>query len=532
MKKAFWFLLFTALGCARIVAPDGGPKDTEGPELDSLFSSRQNQLRFQKQDLRFTFKEWIKPVDASRITINPPLAKKPRIKLDRKTVIFQWHEEEVLRENTTYVIDFGESIQDLREGNPTRFQYIFSTGDQIDTLSITGQVRKAFSGEAAEEVSIFFYDNLSDTAFSKARPFSIIKSDKTGLWKANNLKPGAYQLLAVKDANKNNKYDIGTEEAGFLSEPLQLPADTASQPPVLSIGPGQKPFQILSKDLNLWQTVRVGFTGPSDQVKTEWPNSITDVMRENLRDTLLIYYKGTQPWNLTLQLPGGKSDTLQVRPPLSAPALAPLQIVQPKAGTLITPNPAYPLPLEFNTPVVLTNPARILWLKDSVPATSPALVRDSITYSKWRLPIAQNKEATQLIILPGAFTDYFGKELKDTLRYNVKTLEAKSLGNYNIMLNNLNPELYYLLQVFQGTAFISSQRITQKQSYSFTLKSIPLGQYNLRITIDNNNNGKWDGPAPERKILPEKTSLQKLPDLKANWDVEALFDLKQIPDFQ
>lgn len=532
MKKALWILCLAALGCARIVAPDGGPKDTEGPELDTLFSSPQKQLQYQKQELRFTFKEWIKPPDPSKITINPPLAKKHRIKLDRKTVIFQWHEEEVLRENTTYVIDFGESIQDLREGNPTKFQYLFSTGDQIDTLSTSGQLRKAFSGEPADEFSVFLYDDLSDTAFTKARPYSVVKSDKTGTWKATNLKSGTYQVLAVKDANKNNKYDIGIEEAGFLPELLRLPGDSSTTSLRINVGPVQKPFQVISKDLNLWQTVRVGFTGPAELVQAEWPERITEVIRENLRDTMLIYYKGSQPWNLNLLLPGGKKDTLSIRPPQATPPLSPLKLVQPKSGTLLTPNPFYPLTLEFDKPVIRANSARILCLKDSVLATSPALVRDSFTLSRWNLPVAENKGATQLVFLPGAFIDYFGNELKDTLRFNIKALDTKSLGNYNIILNNLDPDQHYFLQVFQGATLIAAQRISGKKEHSFTLKSIALGQYNLRITADSNNNGKWDGPAPERKIPPEKTSLQKLPELKANWDVEALFDLTRIPEFQ
>ena len=54
--------------------------------------------------------------------------------------------EQAPRENTTYTFNFGEAIEDYNENNPLPFfSYTFSTGDYLDSLSLSGTVKDAYS---------------------------------------------------------------------------------------------------------------------------------------------------------------------------------------------------------------------------------------------------------------------------------------------------------------------------------------------------------------------------------------------------
>ena len=46
-----------------------------------------------------------------------------------------------LKPNTTYTIDFSDAIVDNNEGNPLgNYAFSFSTGEDIDTLEVSGHV--------------------------------------------------------------------------------------------------------------------------------------------------------------------------------------------------------------------------------------------------------------------------------------------------------------------------------------------------------------------------------------------------------
>ena len=63
----------------------------------------------------------------------------PKVKLGGKSISVNW--KDTLKENTTYTFVFGDNIQDITEGNTlNNFQFVFSTGDVIDTLTYSGKV--------------------------------------------------------------------------------------------------------------------------------------------------------------------------------------------------------------------------------------------------------------------------------------------------------------------------------------------------------------------------------------------------------
>ena len=97
--------------------------------MDLANSTPNLQTNFEKQDLKFVFDEWLQLNDAfNQVIISPPLQKKYDISLKGKTIFFKFHEDEVLRKDATYTINFGEAVQDITERNPVEdFRFVFAT---------------------------------------------------------------------------------------------------------------------------------------------------------------------------------------------------------------------------------------------------------------------------------------------------------------------------------------------------------------------------------------------------------------------
>ncbi|MEM9850056.1 MAG: Ig-like domain-containing protein, partial [Bacteroidota bacterium] len=142
------FSSFILIQCANPGTLTGGPKDEQPPRLDSLESTPNLQTNFEVQDIVLTFDEWIKLNNPfTQIVVSPPLDPKPEVSLKGKSVLIEFDETTELRANATYTINFGEAIQDLTEGNPAEnLRFVFSTGDFIDSLEVSGQIKDLEKG--------------------------------------------------------------------------------------------------------------------------------------------------------------------------------------------------------------------------------------------------------------------------------------------------------------------------------------------------------------------------------------------------
>ena len=153
------FLFFMIVGfwqCARRGSPTGGDKDITPPVLIKA-DPKNLSTNFNKKTIRLTFDEFITLEDVqNQLVISPPLKYIPKIRPQGTTSKFvEITFKDTLRENTTYTINFGQSIVDNNEGNPNRFlTYVFSTGDLIDSLSISGVVKDAYNKKADEFISV------------------------------------------------------------------------------------------------------------------------------------------------------------------------------------------------------------------------------------------------------------------------------------------------------------------------------------------------------------------------------------------
>lgn len=221
---SFAVLLLTA--CASIGTPDGGPYDEEPPVLLKA-SPVLNATNVSTAKIELNFDENVKLVNAfEKVVVSPPQVQMPEIKYSGKRVTVELFDS--LRPNTTYSIDFGDAIADNNEGNPyENFAYVFSTGDNVDTLAVSGTVLNAEDLEPIKGIVVGLHSCLDDSAFM-SKPFErVSRTDSRGRFTIKGIAPGKYRVYALADANQNNLFDQKSEKIAYLGdiiEPFATPA--------------------------------------------------------------------------------------------------------------------------------------------------------------------------------------------------------------------------------------------------------------------------------------------------------------------
>ncbi|MBN2814632.1 MAG: Ig-like domain-containing protein [Bacteroidales bacterium] len=212
-------------GCAKLGSPTGGIKDVYPPSfIGSTPANRSTGFNGDRIDI--TFDEYIKLKNQTKeIMISPPMEKPPLVRVREKTIRVSFEEE--LLPQTTYTLNFGNSLCDLNEENLLPdFEFIFATGDIIDSLSVTGKVVNAFDLKADQEAGIYImlYESAADSAPLLEIPRYYGRANKDGLFAVNNIHPDTFRIAAIKDRNNNKRYDPGVEEMAFLDSLLVINA--------------------------------------------------------------------------------------------------------------------------------------------------------------------------------------------------------------------------------------------------------------------------------------------------------------------
>jgi hypothetical protein len=204
-------------GCAQIGAPTGGPRDTLAPTLVKA-NPENKKTNFNYNKIVLDFNEYIELQDLSaNLSISPLPKLNPLISSNLKTITIKLKDS--LLPNTTYNIDFGNSIKDINEGNVYKsFAYQFSTGNSIDSSTIQGKVVMAETGKADSTLIVLLYKNLNDSAVKTQRPNYISKLDGSGNFKFSYLPNQNFNVYVLKDGDGNKFYNSPTEVFGFLNK--------------------------------------------------------------------------------------------------------------------------------------------------------------------------------------------------------------------------------------------------------------------------------------------------------------------------
>ncbi|PZP46865.1 MAG: hypothetical protein DI598_11610, partial [Pseudopedobacter saltans] len=183
-------------GCAVMIPPSGGPKDSLPPILIAA-DPKDSALHFTGDKIVLTFDEYVQVDNAQQnLIVSPNPKKQPNVTSKLKTVTITI--KDTLKPNTTYALNFGNSIKDVNEGNIFRnFTYAFSTGDHLDTDSITGKVILAQTGTIDTSLIVLLHRNLNDTAVKKTRPDYYTTLDSGGNFRLRFLPVGDYNIFVL-----------------------------------------------------------------------------------------------------------------------------------------------------------------------------------------------------------------------------------------------------------------------------------------------------------------------------------------------
>ena len=219
--------------CASVGTPTGGPMDTIPPTvlgmMPELFSTN-----FQDDKVYITFNEYVQIKNQQKeLYTSPQMKKPPKLLLRGKSLIVELVKDS-LAPNTTYAIEFGASVADNNEGNPLQgLRYVFSTGNEIDSMLMSGYTEDSQKGDSLGRTFIYFFEADSidkpesyDSTMFKYKPSKIARSQNNGIFIAQNLKPVDYRVYAFWDKNDNQTYEPSIDKIGFLDEvynPTRMP---------------------------------------------------------------------------------------------------------------------------------------------------------------------------------------------------------------------------------------------------------------------------------------------------------------------
>ena len=562
MTHISWKLLLLAAiifsACANPIPPEGGPRDTTPPGLDSLNSTRNYQTRFVKQTIVLAFDEWVELRDAfTQIVISPPLEHRPQIVRKKKTIQVSFDEREVLRDSATYVINFGQAIRDLTEGNVAPIVFVFSTGDYIDSLSVPGTIADAYTGKAEENVLFMLYENLSDSVVYKDRPFYFARTDKEGRFNVTNVKGGSFKAFALFDQNLNYRFDSDVEKIAFLDSILLVqgsspaPGDSLpAGPPALPLSdsaaavayPGtpalalrlfeeEKPLFLQTNETGTYGTIKLIFSREPYDAVVYFDSIGQEVYQEMDKDTIRLWYSAepdTTDWKVYVRR-DTFVDTVLVSAGLKAsfPGTTTLELAPAAPPGANRQAPGSPYALTFNHPLAALDSLRIKVFEDSSRLeVKPKLYLDTVERRRLLVdyPWKEGK-SYEVSIAAGAVTDIFGLVNADSLGRSFTTSLAKDFGTLTLKVSNLDTGKAYLLRLLdKNGGLVQAFRPDGVNTFQQTLKFLMPGLYELEVIEDLDRNGRWTTGSYHLRRQPERVQRKALEELRANWEMESAID--------
>jgi hypothetical protein len=565
------FIVFVAgyiiFSCANPVTPSGGPKDTEPPKFiksEPPIYSR----NFSGDKIRLAFDEFIQLKDLNeQVIISPPMTLAPEFKLKGKSVIIEINDE--LKENTTYNIFFGNTIVDLTENNPIEnFQFVFSTGNVIDSCSINGLLCNAHDLKPVKGVNIMLYTDSNDTIpFDSlpylVRPYYMSKTDEAGIFSLNNLDSQPYKIFALLDKNTNLIYDQPGESIGFIKDlvfPKYKPVIQHDSTVIDSVKLKSIPSDQITDDkikLFLFQEtdsiqrllkttvpknyqINFIFKRPVSNLSVQ-PINLAEGFQwsrteyHSLGDTVTLWLNKIEKDSLILVIrdEGIILDTVKTtiikrskgkKAEAEQDSRQKLEIKNNTKGNFLDINK--PLTLTFSYPLQSIDSSGIkVFENDTVPIIVNYALADSISRKlefdyKW-------KKSTRysLVIQPKTFTDIHS-ETNDSIQMRFTTKSPEDYGNLILNTSFADETINHIVQLLSGESVVCETQMKKNEKVVFNF--IQPGKYTLKIIDDLNNNGKWDTGDYWFKRQPEPVGFFPTEiAIRANWDVEE--DWKQEP---
>jgi uncharacterized protein (DUF2141 family) len=546
-------LVLYAVACATIVSPTGGPKDITPPSM--LNSEPQNlSTNFKGDRLILNFDEYINLKTPEKfLLISPPLGKEPDIRVKGRSIIIKM--KDTLRANTTYNFYLGEAIVDITESNPVpNFNFAFSTGPEIDSLSLAGNVTDAFTRQPMEGALVMLYTDFTDSVPMKQIPTYVSRTSKKGDFRLNNLASGKYRAVALVDGNSDYMYNLPSETIGFSSDTVvpyysalsandtNVVVDKAAQL-LVSIDMFPEPDstqRILKSVIAAKNRLSVAF-----RYSAKTPEFRALNIPDSLPWAVIEWNKGIDTLNAWLL---NKPDTLKLEVLTGGTVLDTVEIStnmkvtgRPQRNTETKPRLGFtasskggalgygrPLMLTFANPVKEYNTDSIALTVNS--ATDTTVVKPTIKFTdsiQRHLLITHNwnqAETYNLYIPKGSFTDIYSDSC-DSTRVAFQMTPIEEYGEFAVSINRQQNDFPVIIQLLNEKGLVVDEKIvTTEKRIDFGL--LPPAKYGLKAIMDSNKNGRWDTGQFINKIQPERVLVHpKLFEVRTNWELEETWDL-------
>jgi uncharacterized protein (DUF2141 family) len=541
MKKLIYIVLSIVVisGCAKRGSPSGGPVDSIPPVLINA-SPKINSINFDSKEIRLTFDEFVKLDNVDeQLIISPPINKssyevKPLNGVTKK-VFLEFIDS--LETETTYSINFGNSIKDNNEGNPlTFFSYTFSTGETIDSLYVRGNISDAFDKETDDYISIHLYriDSIfNDSIIFNNRPTYISNSLDSTSYQFKNIKEGKYLILALKDIDNNYFFDPFYDKIGFIDSLITLPGDS-----IINFKLFKEETSIIWDKPHFINSEKIGFGyyGKLDlkniKIESSLPDSVNyTYTKENEKDTLIFWLSRNSFDSLNFNLI--EKDTTKlvtVKFDRAKDTLIDSLSISSKTTSLIHLKETFKL--SSNIPLKNIQDSLITIRDiDSVIVPFTTSINDNLDQIDIKFEVSPS-DNYRLFILPEAIKDIRGVSNNDTLQYNVVSQSLEDYGNvYLDVIRNSNSKFILQMIDSNGDVIRVFKNVNQDATYNFDY--VRPGKYIFRLIEDTNNNDKWDTGNYLKKIKPERVYyFSNELEVRANWDLNETFNLNQIMSVQ
>ena len=583
-RLLYGMLLLTVIySCANIGSPNGGPYDETPPKFVSS-TPVPNQINYTGKKIEILFDELIQIEKPSEnVIITPPQMELPVIRSAGKKAVIEL--KDTLKPNTTYTIDFTNSISDNNEKNVfENFSFAFSTGDIIDTLEVSGVLLNAENLEPMPGITIGLHNNLEDSAFVKLPFVRTSRTNDKGQFTIRNITPGTYHIFALNDVNRDYKFDQPGEDIAFLDSVI-VPS-----------------FELTTRQDTTWKdsltidTIRtVGYTRffPDNielrlfkekferqyMVKPERPDEKYFTLRFNTKlDTVPVpvpinFTPEDSTWYFVQQTEGGtavnywladstvwKQDTLQVQ--VSYPKSDSLNILRPQTDTVQLVLRRRPAEKKKKKKKDEPDPIVFLGMQVDAPSSMDLFDTISVTFNEPVLDI--NKEMfflDQKIDTVWNTVDFdFFPDSTNSLNYFIRRpwkygeeyrIEVDSAaihslygkwndfftGEFKIKKEDEYGYLYLNINGVDTTAFVellssgdAPVRKAKVKDGGVLFMDLKPDKYYARIVIDTNGNGVWDTGNYIEKRQPEEVYYSpKMYEIMQNWQVEETWNVNSTP---
>lgn len=561
-------------GCAKQGYPSGGPVDRIPPKVKTATPAN-GTADFAEKEFSFLMDEYVTLKDAdNNILVSPPMKEKPEYVVRGHKLIVRI--KDTLAENTTYLFQFKGAIADFNEGNALpSFEYVFSTGATIDSMTLRGRVVDAFTLKAPKEtVSVLAYgEDMADSAVAVDHPRYFTRCDTGGFFAFNHLAAGRYHIVALVDGDRNMRLNAG-EAMAFLDSavtavpmPKAKTADTLAKDTLTADTVAADTLTKGATDMIATHQMRLSqlkveqqrVTGSKAvapgyyQIVTKTPLTDSFALTHLMADSTLRLYSRRNAAGDTLEVWSAPErldsivllltddtllhDTLKLqylqrtKAKLSTPE-APGKM---KLTSLVGQNHPYydTLRLGTGTPVVAIDTTKALGvmdLNDSTVSRCTARLlpdrRGDTSFAMLAMADFHGKAGGKyMITVPaGLMTDIYGNS-HDTLTFTTTYTKPENYGSITLTVESgrFAAGGQLLVQLTNEKGDILRQVSLAKPGLA-TFPHLKAGKYTLRLVHDTNGDGQWTpGDYWSRRQPEEVTYLGKVLDLRENWEITERF---------